>query len=283
MKKVGTVIIGFLIVLGAMLIREVVAAIEMFGYSFYKIMSGAIEKEEMATFVQSIVANTDLLLFISAVGMCVWIVVFGILYNKSRKSEGKALFEGKLTVNRVLILCLMGIGLQFFINSILGSLIKVAPTLMESYAKVVKTLGMGNSLTSLLFVGFIAPIGEELVFRGITMNYLQKHLSFVAVNIVQAVFFGLYHLNVVQGIYAFVLGLILGWIVKKYGSIREAILLHMAVNLSGCLVGFIMPEKILENWIGLGLLLMVSICLLAFSGKIVKMEEVEIKMIDMVE
>jgi len=283
MKKVGNVILGLLIVIGAMFLREFVAAIEMFGYSFYKIASGAIGKDEVAIFMQSIAADSDFLLLISAVGTVVWIIIFGLIYKKSRKSEGKALFEGKLTVNRVLVLCLMGIGLQFFINSILGSLLKAAPTLMESYKKVVETLGMGNSLISLVYIVLIAPIGEELVFRAMTFNYLKKHLSFVTANIFQALFFGLYHMNVVQGIYAFVLGLILGWIVQKYGSIREAILLHMAVNLSGCLVGYIMPEQLLENWLGLGLLLIVSICLLVISGKVVKMEEVEIKTIDMVE
>ena len=274
MKKFGTVILGLLMVVGAIFIREMVAAIGMFVYGFYKIAGGTISKEELTVFIQSLGTNSTFILSISALGTVVWIIVFGILYKKTRKSEGKRLFEGKITVVRIVMLFMMGLGLQFLMNSILTSLLRVAPNLMDNYKQVVETLGMGNSLISFVFIVLIAPIGEELVFRGMTMTYLKKHLSFIAANTFQALFFGLYHMNVIQAIYAFFLGLILGWVAEKYGSIRESILLHMAVNLSGCLVSYIMPESLVENWSGIGLLFVLSVCLLVLSVRTVKMEEV---------
>ncbi|MFA9464221.1 MAG: lysostaphin resistance A-like protein [Velocimicrobium sp.] len=283
MKKIGTVIVGVLIVIGAMILRELVAAVEIFVYAGYKIINGTIKRDEIMTFIQSMAGNSDLLILISMVGTIVWIIVFGILYKNTRKLERKTLFEGILTWKRVGILFVMGLGLQFLINSILGIVLKIAPSALESYKQVIETLGMGNSLLSLVYVVVIAPIGEELVFRATTMHYLKQHLTFFAANLIQALFFGFFHMNLVQGIYAFALGLVLGWVAEKYGSIRESIVLHMAVNASGCLVGFIMPEALFENGWGLALLFFVAICLLVFSGKTVRMEKVRIENMNMVE
>ena len=50
--------------------------------------------------------------------------------------------------------------------------------------------------------------------------------KFWAANVIQAMAFGLCHLNVVQGIYAFVLGLAIGYIKEAYGHIKACILFH---------------------------------------------------------
>ena len=46
----------------------------------------------------------------------------------------------------------------------------------------------------------------------------------------QALIFAVMHLNIVQGVYAFAMGLLLGWLVRRTGRLRAAVLLHMAVN-----------------------------------------------------
>lgn len=273
MKKAGKILIGFLLVIGAMLIREAVTSGGMILTAIVK-ASGSTPMM-FQTALSEIVGNTEMLLFFSALGTFVWIVVFGLIYRTNRRSEGKKIFSGPFKARRLFLLLVMGFGLQFFINSILGVIMKAAPQLLMNYLQVIELLGMGNSLISLVYIVLIAPIGEELVFRGVILNYMKKHVSFLTANIFQGVFFGIYHLNVVQGIYAFLLGMLLGWIAEKYGSIRESILLHMAVNLSGCLAGFLLPENIFDHYIGLLALFLVSALLLVFSVKNVKIEEVE--------
>lgn len=283
MKKIGTVLLGILMIIGAIAIREVTAFIGMMGYSFYKIMSDKMPKEDAMDFFESMATNSELILYISALGTLVWILIFGIVYKKGKKAAGKSLFEGKIRTYRIVILACMGLGFQFLINSILTIALLVAPKAMESYQQVVEMLGMGNSWISFLLIVVLAPIGEELVFRGVVMNYLKKNLSFMVANIIQALFFGIYHMNLVQGLYAFFLGLVLGWIVQKYGSIRESIILHMAVNLSGCLVGYILPEVLFTSWMGVLLLFALASVLLIFSVRIVKMEEVKTEYRNLVE
>ncbi|MEG2440578.1 MAG: CPBP family intramembrane glutamic endopeptidase [Acetivibrio sp.] len=283
MKKTGKILTGFLIVVGAMALREMVSMFQLIAYAGYQIISGKNGTEEVTASLNNMVQNTENLLLISAIGTLVWIMVFGFIYKKQRKIEGKNLFNKKIKVSRIFVLAFMGMGLQLFINSILGTFLKVAPELMENYKQLVQSLGMGNSLISLLYIVVIAPIGEELVFRGVVENYMKKHIKFITANIFQALFFGIYHMNVVQGIYAFFLGLLLGWVANKYGSVRESIILHMAVNLSGCLVGFLLPEVFVNTYVGLLALFIVSLGMVAFSIKTVKMEKETIEKASMVE
>lgn len=51
-------------------------------------------------------------------------------------------------------------------------------------------------------------------------------------------------MNVVQVCYAFVGGLFLGYLCMKFQSIIAPILLHMTLNLSGNLVGFILTDDL---------------------------------------
>ncbi len=69
-------------------------------------------------------------------------------------------------------------------------------------------------------------------------------MPYMGANILQAILFGVYHGNIVQGSYAFLLGVFLGLVCFKLHSIFAAILLHMVINLSGILFGFISTDSI---------------------------------------
>ena len=77
---------------------------------------------------------------------------------------------------------------------------------------------------------FIGPASEELIFRGAVMDRLKIAFPFWLANALQAALFGLYHMNVVQGIYAFLLGMVLGLVGDVTGSIFATILTHIIFN-----------------------------------------------------
>lgn len=93
----------------------------------------------------------------------------------------------------------------------------------------------------LLQVCLIAPIIEELFFRGLIFSLMSKLLPFILANIVQAIVFGIYHGNVVQVVYAFILGMFIGYILFITGSIVYTIVLHMSINLTGMFIDRIVP------------------------------------------
>ena len=59
---------------------------------------------------------------------------------------------------------------------------------------------------------------------------------FWTANVLQAALFGLLHLNIAQGLYAFVAGLVCGWIVWKSGNLLFSMAAHLVVNFSSYFV-----------------------------------------------
>ncbi|MDD6345930.1 MAG: CPBP family intramembrane metalloprotease, partial [Oscillospiraceae bacterium] len=116
--------------------------------------------------------------------------------------------------------------------------------IVEKYNDMVEMSGMGTDFLMLISASCLAPVGEELLCRGITLMYFRKSVPFWLANILQALIFGIMHMNWVQGTYAFLIGLILGYAVKKYNSIIPSVMIHFFVNtvtsvITAVLFGFI--------------------------------------------
>ena len=92
-------------------------------------------------------------------------------------------------------------------------------------------------------------------------------MPFMAANILQAVLFGIYHMNLIQGIYAFVLGFILGYTAEYFHSIWAAVLLHAFVNGSAEVLSWL-PEELTESWLGVFCVASVGIILLFIAAKL---------------
>lgn len=78
----------------------------------------------------------------------------------------------------------------------------------------------------------IAPVMEEIIFRGITYRKAAGYGKSAYV-MWSALFFGLFHLNFGQSIYTAALGVVLAMVVLRTGSIIYGILLHVAINFTG--------------------------------------------------
>ncbi len=122
-------------------------------------------------------------------------------------------------------------GAQFVTSYIVTLVSLVFPSWLETYEKLLENSGIFGSLSvPLAFYGTLfGPIAEELIFRGVTLRQAQKTLPFWAANIMQALIFGIYHMNLLQGTYAFFVGLLLGYICRR-GKIHSSILLHILFN-----------------------------------------------------
>lgn len=172
---------------------------------------------------------------LSIVWSVVCTVFFGIWYYRScggnyrlnRKKDFHPLLLGGIA----LLVPATQLATSLFI-SILSSLF---PKWLEDYESLMEAAGMGEqiSLFMLVYSVCLAPFSEELIFRGVTLRIARRAFPFWIANILQAVLFGVFHMNMLQGCYAFVLGLILGFICEKGGSIYYSILFHFLFNLWG--------------------------------------------------
>lgn len=85
-----------------------------------------------------------------------------------------------------------------------------------------------DTFSMFLYIAFFAPLAEELLFRGLLLRVLEPAGKQFAI-LVSALLFGLLHGNVIQIPFAFLVGLILGYVTVEY-SIIWAIVLHVINN-----------------------------------------------------
>lgn len=132
---------------------------------------------------------------------------------------------------------LMGYGMQIVTTLIMVLVNVLLPSVMEEYNTLVD--GSGITTYGLMWVIstlVLPPLVEEAGFRGLGLTYLERAgVPFAVANIVQALAFGIFHMNLTQGIYTFVLGLALGYVTYRSGSIAPAMLMHLVYNLMGTL------------------------------------------------
>jgi uncharacterized protein len=89
---------------------------------------------------------------------------------------------------------------------------------------------VASSLAPLISACILAPVLEEMLFRGIMLrSFLQQYTRRRAI-VFSAIIFGMAHLNIYQFAVATLLGLLLGWLYERSRSLWPCILLHAAYN-----------------------------------------------------
>ena len=84
-----------------------------------------------------------------------------------------------------------------------------------------------------LAISLLAPLAEEIVFRGAALrSLLASRLSPLAAILISALLFAVAHLNPAQMPHAFLVGLLLGWMYWRTGSILPGMVYHWANNSS---------------------------------------------------
>lgn len=174
----------------------------------------------------------------------VWII-FGIWYYKDTcKRQGRTGNMQKLKKTWYLF-PLLAVGCQYITILWKALAEELFPQKMIEYQELVRAAGMevGNiSLLMGIYTVLLAAVGEELIFRGMTMTlFCRSGCGFWIANILQAVLFGMFHLNFIQGVYAFVIGMILGCVAEWYGTLSAGIVLHICFNFIGTYIYQYLP------------------------------------------
>lgn len=130
---------------------------------------------------------------------------------------------------------LLGFAVQHVITLLMAAIYALIPSAMDQYTEMIDSSGITQySLLWAVATLILPPIVEETIFRGLILQYLGRAgARFIVANLIQAVLFGIFHMNFVQGIYTFLLGFLLGWLAYRYDSILVPVALHAIFNLFG--------------------------------------------------
>lgn len=107
----------------------------------------------------------------------------------------------------------------------------------ESYQTVEQAFYSSSLGWEILALGIVTPFAEELLYRYIIFYHLRDWMGRMTAIVGSALLFGLIHMNIVQAVYAFVLGLLLGILMEAYQDVRVAVCGHVAANIISLLRG----------------------------------------------
>lgn len=164
------------------------------------------------------------------------------------------------------LLFILGMAAALCFN-ILFALLQITGS-SEQYTEVAQKQFALPLWAGILVYGIIAPLAEEMVFRGIVYNRLDRLFGRMIAIIGSALLFGVYHGNIVQALYGFILGLLIAVLYERYGSFVVPVLIHGAANICVYIVSsnVILQQKFM-NWtacITCGILAIVLFWLLVF-------------------
>ena len=152
-----------------------------------------------------------------------WILSFPIIYYFVKTYKKYEYFKTNEKLNA------KDFSVYFALAFWIGNFFSFLIVLMSSYKGRTPVVAIYESLyTDIIMTVFVAPVLEEIVFRGVIMNNLKKYGIKTAI-IINSIFFALSHYNTDMIIPAFFTGIIFSYVAYKY-SIKYSILIHFFIN-----------------------------------------------------
>lgn len=163
--------------------------------------------------------------------------LYWFVRGRKRTAADKAFFAEKVLRGRIiLMITIAAVGLYYLAVLISGVISMISPQTVKEYEEMMEFALGGDTLLILLVASVAAPVAEECLLRGLVLRNLQKYFRNPAVIIIQAVLFGIFHLNWVQGIYVIPVGAALGFTAVKCRSVLPCIYMHMFYNLMSMII-----------------------------------------------
>lgn len=219
-----------------------------FGYMFLSIFLAIFQSAgggDAISYAEVVERYTEQALYLLLAASVICIPIFVLLFRNDRKKEQR-IKQKETSVVAWIVLAIMAVTLCFSLNALLGfsGLDKIS----QKYQEVAQTLYSGGVLLEIITVGILGPICEELIFRGLMFRRMCEYTKPVIAVIASALVFAIYHGNIVQGVYAFVLGIVMAVCYQRFQTLWASIVIHVAANITSvCLTEISWIGNILEK------------------------------------
>ena len=115
--------------------------------------------------------------------------------------------------------------------------------------EVMKQMTGGPFWSSFLVVAIFAPIFEEWLCRGMVLRGLLTKMKPVWAIVISALFFAVIHANPWQALNAFLIGLLMGYVYYKTGSLILTMIIHFVNNGTAVILSNVESLKDYDYWI----------------------------------
>ena len=186
--------------------------------------------------------SPNYVMFVSMLSAFMAAVWSGYWYWRSDWRKRDFSYRNALQLRQLIALISVAVGGCVFISITLTIWQTIFPGEFQQYSNVMSNFSTSSPWLTYCYVLLIGPISEELIFRGAILDRLYLAFPFWAANLLQALLFGIYHMNLVQGIYAFVLGAVLGLVRVSTGTIFASIGTHIIFNATSYVLQLVFPS-----------------------------------------
>ena len=196
------------------------------GYYMIAMILSANRMTELPDYINPLVGGICML--------CGVIALSGEIRQECRfcKTDRKYTLCNIVEKNKILscvLLLTSAISLVVIMNFLMG--LSGMTNASESYQKVASSQYSVPLWMGIVLYGMVSPFAEEMVFRHVIFNKLLRTSGRVAYGMVVSAFlFGIYHGNIVQGTYAFLMGLFLAYVQYGFGKVWAPVLCHGVGN-----------------------------------------------------
>ena len=124
---------------------------------------------------------------------------------------------------------------MMYAGNLIGTLITTALNGGETVNPLDALISNDSFILRFLIVVVVGPLMEEIIFRKLLIDRMNIYGERLAI-VTSALLFGLFHGNLSQFFYAFLLGIVWAYVYTRTGKLGYSYVLHMCVNFLGSIV-----------------------------------------------
>lgn len=233
MKSAAKRIKGIVFALIYVAIYYIVSLLVYLAYSLWHITGGTLTLTE----IEKSASDGSFALTVIASIICLW--VYMLIAKLRRKNITEYIANRSVPPIIFVMAAVLAIGCRFLVAVYYCGAQKIEVLLKsieraEVYSPDI-TGGL-QLLVAMFCVIIVAPLFEEMLFRGLVMGELMKIMRPWAAITVQAILFSVAHEVLFQSIFAFAVGIVLGIVYHRTQSIKTSAICHGVFNASAVLM-----------------------------------------------
>lgn len=199
-----------------------------------------------------------LTLMLTDIPNLIFLVVFWLVIRRIPKSNWQ---KETLSFKSLFQIFVMMYAVGTLFNLVGTYISQAAPAGGTEQLDMINSMVTSGTPAGLLMTVILAPVVEELIFRKLMLDRIRNFGEKTAI-VFSALCFGLFHGNLTQFLYAFTIGLFLGYVYCKTGKVLYTMIMHALVNLISSSIMLLIPLFSLGT-IGTVILLAVAVAVAA--------------------
>lgn len=195
------------------------------------------------------------------------LLVYLIIFNSRKENLFVRSRFHKISLKQALWSAAIGVSFVFLSLLIVHVMSIMFPVQYANFIEMMDVFVDAPFIVIILAVVIVAPLFEEIMFRGIVFDSLSKRMNVYISIIIAGLFFGIYHMNIFQGTYATLIGIVMGFSLVWTKSIWAPMIIHFVNNLVSVLLSYSAIGAWLDTEEALPIILsiLIAITILPFS------------------